>query len=262
MRVLFLGNNWVGWQVVRWLRQQQEEIAGIVLHPNHKRSYGEEIIRSAGVDATRIFDGSRLREPEVLNALRGLEPEIAVSALFGYILRDEFLSLPPAGCVNLHPAFLPYNRGAFPNVWSIIDGTPAGATLHYIDAGVDTGDIIARRQVRVEPIDTGESLYRRLERACVELFIENWPLLRAGKAPRESQLGERGTCHRVRDAAQIDEIDPEASYTAKELIDLIRARTFPPHPGAYFRCAGRKVYLRLQLSYEEEESRRFDAAHD
>lgn len=252
MRILFLGNNWVAWQVVRWLREQGEQIVGLVVHPPHKRKYGDEIIGSAQVSPAHMFDGSLLRQPEVLDAIRALRPDIGLSVLFDYILRSEFLDLFPAGVVNLHPAYLPYNRGQYPNVWSIVERTPAGVTLHYIDAGVDTGDIIAQRQVPIEPVHTGETLYRRLERVCVELFKETWPLIRSGRAPRISQDKQEGTYHRTHDVERIDHINLDRTYAAGELIDIIRARTFPPYPGAYFIHQGRKIYLRIQLLYEEQ----------
>jgi len=252
MRILFLGNNWVAWQVVRWLRGQGEQIVGLVVHPPHKRKCGDEIIRSAQVSPAHIFDGSLLRQPEILQAIRALQPDFGLSVLFGYILRRELIDLFPAGVVNLHPAYLPYNRGAYPNVWSIAERTPAGVTLHYIDAGVDTGDIIAQKQVPIEPVDTGETLYRKLERACVELFRETWPLIRSGRERRIPQDRGAGTYHRTWDVERIDHIDLNRTYTARGLIDVIRARTFPPHPGVHFVHQGRKVYLRLQLLYEEQ----------
>jgi methionyl-tRNA formyltransferase len=252
MRILYLGNNWVAWQLVSWLREQSEEIVGLVVHPMDRRRYGEEIIHSAGMDASRIFDGSRLRQPDVIEAITSLKPEVGISVLFGYILRRELLDLMPAGCVNIHLAILPYNRGAYPNVWSIVEGTPAGVTLHYVDEGVDTGDIIAQREVAVDPVDTGESLYRKLERTAVDLFKETWPLIRSGRAPRIYQSKGNGTYHSIRGVERIDEIDLDRTYTAGELINIIRARTFPPYPGAYFRRQGRKVYLRLQLLDEEQ----------
>ena len=254
MRILFLGNNWVGWQVARWLCEQNEQIVGLVVHPPHKRKYGDEIIRSAQVSPEYIFDGSQLRQPDVLEVIKALRPHVGLSVLFGYILRPEFLDLFPAGVLNLHPAYLPYNRGAYPNVWSIVERTPAGVTLHYIDAGVDTGDIIAQRQVPVEFVDTGETLYRRLEKACVELFKDTWPLIRSGRTTRVPQDEREGTYHGTRDVERIDTIDLDRTYTARELIDIIRARTFPPYPGTYFIHEGRKVYLRLQLLYEEQSS--------
>jgi methionyl-tRNA formyltransferase len=252
MRILFLGNNWVGWQVVRWLKEQNEQIVGLVVHPPHKRKYGDDIIRCAQVSPECIFDGSQLRLPQVLQAIEALRPDIGLSVLFGYILAPEFLNMFPYGVVNLHPAYLPYNRGKYPNVWSIVERTPAGVTLHYIDAGVDTGDIIAQRQVPIEPVDTGETLYRKLDQACIELFKDTWPLIRSGHAPRIRQCSDKATYHRTRDVERIDHIDLDRQYTARELIDIIRSRTFPPYPGAYFIHEGRKVYLRLQLLYEEE----------
>jgi methionyl-tRNA formyltransferase len=251
MRILLLANNWVGWQITQWLGARGETIAGVVVHPDDKQKYRDEILRSAGLENACMFSARSLHQPETLAAIRSLDAEIAVSIFFGYILRAEFLNLFSAGCVNLHPALLPYNRGAHPNVWSIIEGTPAGATLHYIDAGVDTGDIIAQAEVEVEAVDTGETLYRRLEHASVELFESAWPSIRAGKALRTAQSQRSGTSHRAKDIERIDEIDLEATYKAKELIDLIRARTFRPYPGAYFRSQGKKIYLHLDLAYEQ-----------
>jgi len=252
MRILFLGNNWVGWQIVKWLREQNEQIVGLVTHPPHKRKYGNEIIRCAEVDPDRIFDGSQLRQPEILRAIKALDPDIGLSVLFDYILAPKFIEIFPAGVINLHPSYLPYNRGNYPNVWSIVDRTPAGVTLHYVDAGLDTGDIITQRQVPVEPVDTGETLYRKLEQACIELFKDTWPLIRSGRVPRMPQRSNEGTYHRARDVERIDHIDLNRKYTARELIDIIRARTFPPYSGAYFVHEGRKVYLRLKLLYEED----------
>ncbi len=258
MRILFFANNWVGWQVARWLKEQGEDIVGLVVHPPAKRKYGEEIIKSTGLAEPFIFDGTDLRKPKTLAAIRALDAKIGVSALFGYILRPEILKLMPAGCINIHPGLLPYNRGVYPNVWSIVEGTPAGATVHYMDTGVDTGDIISSLEVSTEPIDTGESLYRKLERACVDLFKESWPLVRSERPPRVSQDKGAGTTHRTDDVKQIDEIELDRKYMARELINILRARTFPPYPGSFFVHEGRKIYLRIQLQYEEDLGKKND----
>ena len=252
MRILYLGNNWVGWQVLLWLMEQGEEVIGLVVHPAPAQKFASEILEVADLPADQIFDGSQLRQSQTLDSIRSLGADICLSVFFGYILKSEFLSAFNKGVINLHPAYLPYNRGSYPNVWSIVEGTPAGATLHYVDPGTDTGDIIARRQVLVEPVDTGATLYRKLERACVDLFMETWPVIRSNRPPRHSQDCHQGTAHSVRDVAGIDCIDLDRMYTARELIDTIRARTFPPYAGSYFTHQGRRVYMRLQLSYEEK----------
>ncbi|MBI3011131.1 MAG: pseudaminic acid synthase [Candidatus Omnitrophica bacterium] len=250
MRIVFLGNNWVAWQALRWLKAQGELIVGLVVHPPHKQRYGEELLSTVAGDATKCFDGSRLREPGTIAAIRDLQVEMAVSVSFGYRLDPSFLALFPRGVINLHAGYLPYNRGTHPNIWSIVEGTPAGATLHYVDAGIDTGDIIAQRAIPVEPTDTGETLYRKLERVCMELLMATWPSIRDGTAPRHPQPSG-GTAHQRRDVERIDEIAPERRYTARELIDILRARTFPPYPGAYLRHGGQKISLRLSAAKED-----------
>jgi methionyl-tRNA formyltransferase len=120
-----------------------------------------------------------------------------------------------------------------------------------MDAGIDTGDIIAQKEVPIEPFDTGKSLYRKLEQACVELFQETWPKIRSRRAPRIPQKIEAGTHHVTKDVEGIDAIDLDKMYRAKDLIDVIRARTFDPYPGAYFTHEGRRIYLRLELLEEE-----------
>lgn len=250
MRILFLGNNWVAWRVVSWLKESGEDIVGLVIHPVGRRKYGEEIIAASGLEPDRIFDGSQLRDEATSRAILSLKPEIGISVFFGYIIKPALFGFLPKGCLNLHPALLPYNRGSYPNVWSIIEGTPAGATLHYIDESVDTGDILAQQEVPVDLTDTGETLYRKLEATCVELFQQSWGSFKIGALSRLPQELDTGTSHRIRDIETLDEIDLERSYKARDLINLLRARTFSSYPGAYFRDNERKVYLRLQLTDE------------
>jgi len=252
MRILFLGNNWVGWQVLKYLKEQEEKVVGLVIHPQGKRNFGEEIISTANVNGNQIIAGQTLRQPAVLEAIKALRPDIGLSILFDYVLRSEFLKLFSLGVVNLHSSYLPYNRGQYPNVWSIVEGTPAGVTLHYIDEGIDTGDLIAQDEVAVEPVDTGEALYRKLEQTCVELFKKTWPLIRSGNAQRITQNKGAGTYHTTSDVDLIDAIDLDKTYTGRELIDVIRARTFEPYKGAYFVDQERKIYMRMQLLYEEQ----------
>ena len=154
--------------------------------------------------------------------------------------------------INVHPSYLPFNRGAYPNVWSIVDSTPAGATIHFIDEGVDTGDIIAQTQISVEPFDTGESLYKKLEDTSLSLFKRTWPKIKSSKFERVKQTSESGTFHYIKDVERIDEIDLTEKYNAGELLNIIRARTFPPYPGAFFRYNGQKIFLRLELIPEKK----------
>ncbi|MFC1628327.1 methionyl-tRNA formyltransferase [Gemmatimonadota bacterium] len=252
MKIFFMGNNWVGWQTLQWLKEHEEQVVGLAIHPEGMSKYGAEILEAARLPEDCVFDGSTLDDPEVIERVRALDPDIGVSVYLGYILRPAFIDLFPGGCINLHPSYLPYNRGVHPNVWSIVEGTPAGVTIHLIDPGVDTGAILARDLVEVEPVDTGETLYHKLEKACVDLFRRTWPSIREGTAVQQSQADEEGTSHRVSDLSMIDRIELDQTCTARELIDLIRAMTFPPHSGAFFDAEGRRVHLRLELEYGQE----------
>ncbi len=251
MRVLYFGNNRLGWRVASWLKAQGTEIVGAVIHPPARQRFADEIVQSTGLAPSAVFDGSRLRQPEMVSLLRALDADLGVSVSFGYLLPRRVVETFPAGCINLHTGYLPYNRGVYPNVWSIVEGTPAGVALHYIDEGVDTGDVIARREVAVEPVDTGQSLFVKLEEGALQLFQEIWPLVVSGRAPRTLQSPVEGTSHRVDDVARIDEIDLDRRYRAGDLIDILRARTFPPHSGAFFRVGGRRVFMRLELGYDD-----------
>jgi len=160
------------------------------------------------------------------------------------------LALYSQGCFNLHPAYLPYNRGAYSNVWSIVDKTPAGVTLHSIDVGLDTGAIVARLRVEKQPWDTGLTLYRRLEDAGIKLFKESWIDLRENRLKLEPQILDQGTTHRLSDVNLIDEIKLDKTYKAEDLLNILRARTFPPHKGAYFMHDKQKIYVRVELQPE------------
>ena len=243
MKIIYLGNNWVGWKILEWLNREGEQIVGVVLNPSNKQKFVNEIIEESGLSKEQIFYGSNINDPLVVQQIRKLDPDIAISVYFGCILNKDFITIFPDGILNLHPALLPYNRGAYPNIWSIIDETPAGVTLHYINEGIDTGDIVAQKAVDIEPVDTGETLYRKLENASVSLFIQNWSNLRSGKLDRIHQENKSGSFHYSNDVNIIDNIDLNKTYLAKDLINILRARTFPPYPGAYFIYKGKKRKL-------------------
>lgn len=250
MRIVLFLNNWGGWQVASWLRQRAEQIVGLVLQPPDDRRFAEETLAALDMPRERIWTADRLRSEDTLAQLRDLRPDIGVAAFFAYILKPELVGLFPKGCINLHSAYLPYNRGWHTNVWPILEGTPAGATIHYIDAGVDTGDIIAQRQFSAMPTDTGGSLHERITTGLIKLFQETWPLIRAGRNTRHPQEHVKATVHKKAALAEISEIQLDRSYTVGGLIDLLRARTYPPYPSAYFVEAGRRSYLRLALRSE------------
>jgi len=252
MRVVTFVNNTVGLETLRAIQRNGDTIVAVVVHPFKSATLHREILdfaadnNSAIIEATALADGSTIRQ------LVDLAPDIGVSAFFGYILRSEIIDIFKRGIINVHPSFLPYNRGSYPNVWSIVDGTPTGATIHYIDEGIDTGAIIDQSQIEITPEDTGESLYVRLESACNELFSKTWPKISQadGVLPASTQQLADGTTHRIKDTEQIDRIDIDAQYKASDLLNVIRSRTFTGYHGAYFESGGTKYFLQIKIEKE------------
>lgn len=248
MDVLLLANNWPGLQVTEYLRAQGENIVGLGVHALDKQRLTPEIVAASGVSPDRIFEGPALRQADTVQRIREWNPQIIVGAFWGYILKPEVIDIPPLGCINMHPGYLPYNRGMNPNVWPIVERTPAGVTIHYVDAGIDTGDIIARREVPILPTDTGGTLYDRTLVEIVELFKEIWPAIRNGAAPRITQESHLATHHRAVDVDALDHLDLDAPTTARDILNRIRARSYQDRTYAYFEEDGKRIYVSVTLS--------------
>ncbi len=123
--------------------------------------------------------------------------DFIVSYGYRHILKGDILK---QKIINLHTSYLPWNKGADPNFWSFFDATPKGVTIHWLDAGIDTGDIIAQRATPMADNETLASSYAKLQADMVLLFAEAWPSIRDGTAPRTPQMFA-GSHHYVMDKA-------------------------------------------------------------
>jgi len=245
MRIILFLNNWGGWKVAQWLRERNEDIVGLVVQPESDERFAQQIMDALSMPVDLVWRAPDLRNPKTLARFKELNPDIGISGWFGYLLKPELLQVFKVGCINLHTAYLPWNRGWYTNVWPILDGSPAGMTIHFIDPGVDTGDLIAQRLVPVGPTDTGGSLHRKITSGMVDFFKETWPLIRKGEYSRTPQDHARATHHRRADLAALDLIHLDEDYPAGELLNLLRARTYPPYPAAYFVENEQRVYVRV-----------------
>ena len=221
MEAVFLGMNKAGEEVYDWLNSR-EDVKVLAL----------------------------LTEKEQLSLIEDLQPEIVISSGFEHKVPKEVIEAPEKGIVNLHPSFLPYNRGSHPYIWPIVDDTPAGVSIHYMDEEIDQGPIIDRKEVPVFNEDTAESLHERLMDEQVELFKENWSIIKKGPEGRE-QDGERGNTHYRDELDELREIKLGEETTAGELIDRLRALTYPPHRNAYFERNGEKYFIDVDITPED-----------
>lgn len=246
-KIVFAGNNQIAVDILKFLTKRKINIVGLIVHPSGFAKKKQELIATSRLPKSQIFRGDRLNSIQTVSAIKNLKPDLFLSINFRYLLKNEIINVLSHGCINLHFGYLPYNRGVFADAWSIIDDTPAGVTYHLIDPGIDTGKIVAQQRVEKSLTDTGKSLYQKLTLAAYDLFVKTWPKIQNWSFKPITQPSG-GTCHRRSDIALIDKIDLEKKYLAKDLINIIRARTFPPYNGAYFITRdGRKIYLRLTL---------------
>lgn len=246
-----MADNWVGWKVCQYLKEIGENIVGLAIHPNSIRNYGKEIVNSVGLTEEKIFVGQKNISKKFIDDVKKLLPDVILSVFWAYVLPPNFFDIPPRGCINFHCAYLPHNKGKNPNVWPIIDGTPAGVSLHYIDEGIDSGNIIAQRLVPVDITDNAKTLYQKLISTFVDLFKDEWANIKSNQHQNIKQ-NKKGTFHTSEDFKSLGEIDLDKKYTALELINLLRAKTFPPFPSAYFIWKNKKVYININLKYEND----------
>lgn len=250
MKVVCFANNEVGLGAVRHLRDSDAEIVALIVHKPEQQKYGSEIIEAANVESENLICARQLDAPSTIKQIAALKPDCGVSAFFGHIIRRPVIDLFPRGIINLHTSLLPLNRGSWPNVWTIVEDSAAGVSMHLVDEGVDTGPILAQTKVEVSPADTGLSLNQKLQDELIQLFRDNWSRFANGELTPMRQDDSQATVHRVKDAASIDRIDLDASYKARDLINILRARTSPPHQGAWFEVDGQRYFLQLKIEKE------------
>lgn len=155
-------------------------------------------------------------------------------------------------CINVHPGLNPHNRGWFPQVFSILNGLPCGATIHEIDEQLDHGGIIAQKAVKIEPWDTSLTAYNKILDAEMELIEAYMPDIIEGKYEVKAP-GSEGNLNLKKDFDALCEIDLDSVGSFQEHINRLRALTHGQYANAYFLDEnGRKVFLKLELIPENK----------
>lgn len=167
------------------------------------------------------------------------------------IIKEPLLSLPQNGFINTHPSMLPHNRGKNPNFWALIEQCPFGVTLHKINHKIDDGQIIAQREIPYNWEDTGESLYSKALSAMTELFVNTYPNIRSGNIDFTKPDPAKETFHLAKEIDEKSTIDLESIYTAKDFLNLLRARTFRGFPGCRFTDNGQDYEICISISKVE-----------
>jgi methionyl-tRNA formyltransferase len=231
--IVIFADGSVGVETLRWLiAEHPNDIVSIVVNGG-KSLVLEFLIHEGWQGPWFIFNKGQEKELENFLSSR-TKPQFIILAWWPFIVKSSLLSIPTHGVVNFHPSLLPYNRGKHYNFWTIVEETPFGVSLHFVNESVDAGDVLFQKPISKSWLDTGESLYKRAQQAMVELFVENYRRLIDGNYRPQKQNLEKGSFHLAKEIEPASEILLDKKYTARELLNLLRARTFPPHPGCRF----------------------------
>ena len=215
------------------------EVVGVVTQPDRPAGRGGKLaspaVKRAALDlGLALIQPEKLRQHEAMDQLRAWTPDVIVVVAFGQILRPDVLSLPPFGCINVHGSLLPRWRGAAPVQAAILAGDKeTGVTIMKMDPGIDTGPVLTRRALPIQPEDTAGTLLERLSTLGADLLLETLPSYLAGEIQPQPQPDEGATY-----APLLKKADGLLDFTrpARELVRRVHA--FNPWPGTFFEWQG------------------------
>ena len=244
MRIVFMGTPDFSVPALKALVEAGHEVAAVVTQPDRPRGRGKELqmtpvkVQSLAYGIP-VYQPEKVKDPAFVEILRNLQPEVIVVIAFGQILSRDILDLPPYGCINIHASLLPKYRGAAPIQWAVIDGEKeTGVTTMMMDVGLDTGDMLEKTVIPLDPKETGGSLFDKLSQAGGPLILSTLEKLKAGTAVRTPQTDEDSTYAKMltKSLGQID-----WSMEAAAIERLIRGLN--PWPSAYTFVHGKTLKI-------------------
>jgi len=234
MKIVFMGTPDLAATVLDKLIQSEHEILAVVTQPDKPKGRGKQMqyppVKELALKyQIPVYQPRRVKEEEFMRVLQDINPECIVVAAFGQILPKALIDLPRYGCINVHASLLPKYRGSAPIQWSIINGEDkTGVTIMYMDIGIDTGDMILKEEVIIEPKETAGTLQDKLALCGGNLLLKALKAIEHGTAVREKQNDEESTYVKMLDKS-LGHID--FSRSAIEIERLIRGLN--PWPSAY-----------------------------
>lgn len=234
MKVVFMGTPHFSVPTLEKIINAGHEVAAVVTQPDKKvgrdKNMSSTPVKEKALEhGITVFQPVKVRDSEFIKILEDIAPDVIVVVAFGQILPKVLLDIPKYGCINIHGSLLPKYRGAAPIQWSIIDGEEVtGVTTMYMDAGIDTGDMILKEIIPIEKDETGGSLHDKLSIIGADLLIKTLIQLENGTVIREKQDDEKSNYAKMLDKS-LGNIDFNKS--AIEIERLIRGLN--PWPSAY-----------------------------
>lgn len=234
MRLVFMGTPEFAVPVLEGLVASEHEISGVVTQQDKPKGRGQKVLpppvkEIAQRNNLKVFQPVKARDPQFLEVLESLRPEVIVVAAYGQILPKAILELPAFGCINVHASLLPKLRGAAPINWAIIRGEEkTGITTMLMDEGMDTGPILLQKEVMIAPDENTGTLHDRLAQLGCEVLLETLAALGNRAISPRPQNHELATY-----APKLKKEDGKIDWqeSASKIAKLIRG--LDPWPGAY-----------------------------
>ena len=235
MRIVFMGTpDFAVGSLQALCESGKHEILAVVTQPDRPKGRGNKLLQTpvkeyALEQGLTVYQPQKVKNPEFVELLHELQPELIVVAAFGQFLSKEILELPKYGCINVHASLLPKYRGAAPIQYAIIKGEKeSGVTIMQMDIGMDTGAMLDKVVVPIAENTTMGELHDALREQGAALLLEVIDKIATGTAVAEPQDNEQATYATLLDRS-MEHID--WSKTAQEVHNLIRG--FNPAPSTF-----------------------------
>lgn len=235
MKIVYMGTPDFAVPPLAALVKNGYEVTAVVTQPDKPKGRGKTLLptpvkEEALKHGIPVYQPKKVRDPEFMEVLKELNPDIIVVAAFGQIIPKAILELPEFGCINIHASLLPKYRGAAPIQQAVIDGEKeSGVTIMQMGTGVDTGDMISQAAVALDEKETGGSLFDKLADLGADLLVKTLPSVFDRTAVMEKQPEESPTPYASMITKQMGLMDFRKS--AQELERLVRGMN--PWPSAY-----------------------------
>lgn len=244
MRIVFMGTPDFSVPTLEALVASEHEVVGVVTQPDKPKGRGKEIHMSPVKECALqhnipVYQPVRARDEAFVDEMRALNPDVMVVIAFGQILPKSLLELPKYGCVNIHASLLPKYRGAAPIQWAVINGDEeTGITTMMMDVEMDTGDILEKTVVKLDPEETGGSLFDRLSLLGGDLILSTLSKLEKGEITPVSQDHEKAT-YVKKISKSMGDIDWTMDAVSIERL----VRGLNPWPSAFTRWNGKMLKI-------------------
>jgi len=192
-RIIFMGTPEFACPTLQTLLDRNENVVAVFTQPDRPKGRGQKLqpppVKELALrHGIPVHQPAKVRAPEVIEQIHGLQPDLIVVVAFGQILPKALLEIPPQGCVNVHASLLPRYRGAAPLNWCIVNGeAETGVTTMLMDVGLDTGPMLLKKATPIGPDEGIQALHDRMSQLGAELLGKTLDGLKAGQITPEAQ---------------------------------------------------------------------------